>query len=1482
MENRFEEPLDSTHRTQKGEVEKRTETVQRIGVGRQEGEDKTPGPSDWGVELCKNDVPTGRTVSEQADGVEGQRSEEGRMDGGTVDVEEGVGRVVVLGSDGEEEQASPISQSSISSSHRNGRMRSWMGSVRENLTRKFQFLRDLEGKDTEDVDQCEGDGGCGESTEESEVVVGREEDQVRQPENGQHLGDVQHQERKGRKKIGRGDKVGVQKAGKVGTEDRPSRTHQRDREHDGGQAEPNVSARRLRYESRCARRSPEGMGDGDRGGRLRNESQQEVRAILVKGVGEGRRSERRIRKELVFDDDSVPPSADSTGGSSSEEVGDRRGERRAGVSRLEGTIVGDETEKTRVEVQGGGNVRGDDGAVGKHFIAPTASGGSQGLVHRRDSIEEARVRREAGLLFFRSIHHHLKVDGRVTAIIERTYKNVNLWRRAWGWFAEFCGERGSRARDIAGEQAQITTIVMSFLVWMTEREPPHSAFPSTAETIIRMSLQATHPLLGGDHSPNKYFRWVHSKLVEVKKSSPKYDTMWSINMILHWAAQSARCRIGEVIQRRAIVLVLAYTLLRRAELCSMTWGDVNWKMETSNSPESSSAEIRVLVKTDKTAMRSRYVKDEGGSAISPFVALKNHCEFSKRWRESNSFMRNVDQAAVALEVQRALAAAKVPREYRPYSIKHAAVSYLDQVAGVDHKQINGWAGWRKGSQMIETTYSQPIVHGGELEDCAKSWWQSLRSSPGASHGQVGEGEERLRRALADEQFLDILDMIQKKRMLEREGKAVETDPRAGREWVAESRLGLRHRTASARHLDSKEQEESGLRRAGREWVAESRLGLRHRTASARHLDSKEQEESGLRRAGREWVAESRLGLRHRTASARHLDSKEQEESGLRRAGREWVAESRLGLRHRTASARHLDSKEQEESGLRRAGREWVAESRLGLRYRTASAPPVFIQPFATGESLTNNKARLPVDMRAATLPQSLRTSPHHPPLFPHGSVRTHLTHTDWETSLVVCNDWDSLSPVSFDDRPSLLLLRCPSRTAQKWKLSIASALPSSCARPSFFPSRTSSTAGSPLLTQDCVFFEQNQPLTEKLADSFVLASFSLHNLNHQMLFSKRRLQRDGQSNLRFAKATLPLGFRILVFCSINTLFKLVNAGLAAQLVSCLHITAPSFAGVGNIHTQPVRLNNNALSPLILVMECSDSLPSFWSWNAHTLSPHSGHGMLALSPLILVMECSHSLPSFWSWNARTLSPHSGHGMLALSPLTLVMECSHSLPSFWSWNARTLSPHSGHGMLALSPLILVMECSHSLPSFWSWNARTLSPHSGHGMLALSPLILVMECSHSLPSFWSWNARTLSPHSGHGMLALSPLILVMECSHSLPSFWSWNARTLSPHSGHGMLALSPLILVMECSHSLPSFWSWNARTLSPHSGHGMLALSPLILVMECSLSLPSFWSWNARTLSPLILVMECSHSLPSFWSWNARSLSPHSGHCNKPRYL
>ncbi|KAK2942382.1 hypothetical protein BLNAU_22693 [Blattamonas nauphoetae] len=186
VEDRLQQSLDSTHDRQKGEVEKGTEGVQRFCIEGHESEDKTSRSIDRKAELCQGDVPTRKIVSEQAHGGKGQRSEEGGMDRRTADVEEGVGGVVVLGSDSEEEQATSTSQPSSSSSHRNGCMRSWMGSVRENLGRQFQFLRDVERENEGDVDQCERDGSCREGTEEIQVVVGGEEDQVRQPEIGRH------------------------------------------------------------------------------------------------------------------------------------------------------------------------------------------------------------------------------------------------------------------------------------------------------------------------------------------------------------------------------------------------------------------------------------------------------------------------------------------------------------------------------------------------------------------------------------------------------------------------------------------------------------------------------------------------------------------------------------------------------------------------------------------------------------------------------------------------------------------------------------------------------------------------------------------------------------------------------------------------------------------------------------------------------------------------------------------------------------------------------------------------------------------------------------------------------------------------------------------------------------------------------------------------------------------------------------------------
>ncbi|KAK2953022.1 hypothetical protein BLNAU_12011 [Blattamonas nauphoetae] len=67
------------------------------------------------------------------------------------------------------------------------------------------------------------------------------------------------------------------------------------------------------------------------------------------------------------------------------------------------------------------------------------------------------------------------------------------------------------------------------------------------------------------------------------------------------------------------------------------------------------------------------------------------------------------------------------------------------------------------------------------------------------------------------------------------------------------------------------------------------------------------------------------------------------------------------------------------------------------------------------------------------------------------------------------------------------------------------------------------------------------------------------------------------SNIRITKATIALVFRIVVFCSINTLLKLVSDGLVPQLISALNPLSLSFADADDIHIHLMRIIDYALS-----------------------------------------------------------------------------------------------------------------------------------------------------------------------------------------------------------------------------------------------------------------------------------------------------------------
>ncbi|KAK2943931.1 hypothetical protein BLNAU_21134 [Blattamonas nauphoetae] len=227
---------------------------------------------------------------------------------------------------------------------------------------------------------------------------------------------------------------------------------------------------------------------------------------------------------------------------------------------------------------------------------------------------------------------------------------------------------------------------------------------------------------------------------------------------------------------------------------------------------------------------------------------------------------------------------------------------------------------------------------------------------------------------------------------------------------------------------------------------------------------------------------------------------------------------------------------------------------------------------------------------------------------------------------------------------------------------------------------------------------------------------------------------------------------------IHTLFKLVNAGLAAQLVSCLHIPTLSFAGVGNIHTQPVRLNNNALSPLILVMECPDSL-----------SPHSGQSSIHLRCHGMVSSTSETDAS--KDDSEGLEDVVTHFMRVLDPCSLTTR-TLPLPS-----ASPSPPTPSHSPLPLpdhphppTPLCLSLA-THTLPLP---SASPSPPTPSHSPLPLPhhPLPPTRLClsltTHSLPLPSASPSPPTPSHSPlplpHHPLPPTPLCLSLA-THTLP---------------------------------------------------------------------------------------------------------------------
>ncbi|KAK2943337.1 hypothetical protein BLNAU_21762 [Blattamonas nauphoetae] len=83
----------------------------------------------------------------------------------------------------------------------------------------------------------------------------------------------------------------------------------------------------------------------------------------------------------------------------------------------------------------------------------------------------------------------------------------------------------------------------------------------------------------------------------------------------------------------------------------------------------------------------------------------------------------------------------IPSDFGPYTVKHAAISYLRLKRGIQLRELNAHVGWARQSCVADRFFARPVQIAVSRTDRASTWWKPLerRHGPPSSTQQESKG-----------------------------------------------------------------------------------------------------------------------------------------------------------------------------------------------------------------------------------------------------------------------------------------------------------------------------------------------------------------------------------------------------------------------------------------------------------------------------------------------------------------------------------------------------------------------------------------------------------------------------------------------------------------------------------------------------------------------------------------------------------------------
>jgi hypothetical protein len=272
-------------------------------------------------------------------------------------------------------------------------------------------------------------------------------------------------------------------------------------------------------------------------------------------------------------------------------------------------------------------------------------------------------------------------------------KRLNAWKT---WY-EYCEDEHETVQKIRANDHP-NFLISDFVVYMVEKKiTPSKRLNAKSAAIYILEQIKNVKELGKDRLVKEFLAITNTSV----KSKPRYTTIWDITILLNFIRQSPPATTQTMSQLipRTCALLMIFAMARPVEIFRIcltglkrTNGDQQWSIPSHRKTDkgNETSFLTIIRLPDKSICPVEYFQ-----------------ELLKRHEESNLPLFHWDNGkplpavtAIYACVSKLLIEARIPKEFKCYSIRHATITKL-YMMGQERAQVNTFSGH---SQRADTSY----------------------------------------------------------------------------------------------------------------------------------------------------------------------------------------------------------------------------------------------------------------------------------------------------------------------------------------------------------------------------------------------------------------------------------------------------------------------------------------------------------------------------------------------------------------------------------------------------------------------------------------------------------------------------------------------------------------------------------------------------------------------------------------------------------